>query len=100
MEVELSCMVCGKDFMGPEPVMCCSGRDCGCMGMPTEPIVCSQWCYDHLPAFVDQKALDSWKQSEVSVAGKHVFIAGYKAAIESEISDRRPQPEGKGKEGA
>jgi len=41
-----SCMVCGKDFEGEEPKMCCSGRDCGCMGMPIEPVVCSQECYD------------------------------------------------------
>jgi hypothetical protein len=47
-EVELSCMVCGEKFMGPEPKGCCSGRDCGCMGMPIDPIVCSKECYDHL----------------------------------------------------
>lgn len=45
-EVELTCMVCGSKFMGPEPKMCCSGRDCGCMGLPTEPIVCSKECYE------------------------------------------------------
>lgn len=28
----------------PEPVTCCSGRDCGCMGMPTEPPFCSDKC--------------------------------------------------------
>ena len=46
--VTCSCMVCGKEFEGEEPKMCCSGRDCGCMGMPTEPIVCSRKCYDKL----------------------------------------------------
>lgn len=44
--VELTCMVCGEKFMGPEPKMCCSGRDCGCMGLPVEPIVCSKECYE------------------------------------------------------
>lgn len=44
-QVELSCMVCGTKFMGPEPQMCCSGRDCGCMGLPVDPIVCSKECY-------------------------------------------------------
>src|SRR6478735_6399168 len=29
-EVELTCQVCSKKFIGPEPKMCCSGRDCGC----------------------------------------------------------------------
>ncbi len=28
----------------PEPVRCCSGRDCGCMGMPIEPPFCSEKC--------------------------------------------------------
>jgi hypothetical protein len=48
IEVELSCMVCGEIFMGPEPKMCCSGRDCGCMGMPIDPIICSEECYNKL----------------------------------------------------
>lgn len=46
--VELTCMVCGKDFMGPEPVMCCSGKECGCKGMPVEPVVCSEECYEKI----------------------------------------------------
>jgi hypothetical protein len=45
-QVELSCMVCGTKFMGPEPQMCCSGRDCACMGLPVDPIVCSKECYE------------------------------------------------------
>ena len=28
--------------------MCCSGRECGCMGMPVDPIVCSKECYNKL----------------------------------------------------
>lgn len=43
--VDLICMECGKPFKGPEPKTCCSGRDCGCMGMPSEPIACSDECY-------------------------------------------------------
>ena len=46
--VTCCCMVCGKDFQGEEPKMCCSGRECGCMGMPIEPVVCSDECYDKL----------------------------------------------------
>lgn len=44
--VTLNCMVCGQDFQGPEPEMCCDGRECGCMGLPTEPVVCSEECYE------------------------------------------------------
>lgn len=46
--VMCSCMVCGTEFLGEEPKFCCSGRECGCMGMPIEPIACSQSCYDKL----------------------------------------------------
>jgi hypothetical protein len=46
----MTCMTCGNQFMGPEPVMCCSGIECGCMGLPSEPVVCSKECYDNLPA--------------------------------------------------
>ena len=47
---QLNCMVCNKEFYGESPKMCCSGRDCGCMGMPIDPIVCSKECYENLPA--------------------------------------------------
>ena len=60
-EVELSCVVCGTKFMGPEPKMCCSGRDCGCMGLPIDPIVCSKECYENLPS--------RRKDTECSVVG-------------------------------
>jgi hypothetical protein len=46
--VELNCMVCGNQFMSPSPKMCCSGKDCGCMGQPIDPLVCSKKCYDQL----------------------------------------------------
>ena len=38
----------GKGCMNeiPEPRMCCSGYDCGCMGMPIDPPYCSNECYD------------------------------------------------------
>lgn len=44
--VEQECIVCGKKFMGLKPSVCCSGRDCGCMGMPIDPQVCSDECYE------------------------------------------------------
>lgn len=54
-QVKLNCMVCGTEFMGAEPVMCCSGRDCGCMGLPIDPIVCSNECYNNLPSHKNQE---------------------------------------------
>ncbi len=41
------CEICGKEI---EVRMCCSGFDCGCMGLPIDPPVCSNECYDKLMA--------------------------------------------------
>lgn len=46
--VKLKCQVCGEIFFDEEPKMCCSGRDCGCMGLPIDPIVCSQKCFENI----------------------------------------------------
>lgn len=48
MKVKLTCEICGETYMDEPPVCCCSGRDCGCMGRPIEPIVCSKKCYDRI----------------------------------------------------
>lgn len=45
-KIELTCMVCGETWMGEEPKMCCNGRECGCMGLPVDPVVCSEECYN------------------------------------------------------
>lgn len=38
-----SCSICDVEI---EVQMCCSGHQCGCMGMPVDPPVCSEKCYD------------------------------------------------------
>lgn len=38
-----NCEICEKEI---DIRMCCSGRECGCMGQPIEPPVCSSECYD------------------------------------------------------
>lgn len=45
-EIIYDCIQCGKPVQDYEPKMCCSGRDCGCLGQPTEPAICSQECWD------------------------------------------------------
>ena len=40
-----NCIVCGVEI---EIQMCCSGRECGCMGQPINPPICSYKCYDEL----------------------------------------------------
>ena len=37
------CEICGNEI---EIRMCCSSFDCGCMGLPIDPPVCSTKCYD------------------------------------------------------
>lgn len=39
------CIICGTEI---EIQMCCNGRECGCMGQPVEPPVCSSKCEDEL----------------------------------------------------
>ena len=46
--VDLECMGCGKHFMGDLPRMCCSGFECGCMGLPVDPVCCSKECEDRI----------------------------------------------------
>ena len=41
-----SCVVCDKWVDDYDPKLCCSGFECGCMGQPTEPCVCSNGCWD------------------------------------------------------
>jgi len=39
--------VCGKEAPDDyEPPTCCSGYECGCMGMPIEPYICSDKCWE------------------------------------------------------
>lgn len=43
-----TCLICQKPVPDYEPQMCCSGRECGCRGQPTEPCLCSKKCGDAL----------------------------------------------------
>ena len=53
------CLICGKPVLDYEPQMCCSGRECGCMGQPVEPCVCSIECeraiYTCIGTFEDRR---------------------------------------------
>ena len=42
------CMNCTQEFFGEDPQYYCNGRECGCMGQPVEPVVCSEKCYHEL----------------------------------------------------
>jgi len=45
-----ACIVCKQDIQGYDPEYCCSGlaEECGCMGRPTNPPICSDKCYQEL----------------------------------------------------
>ena len=45
---QYSCIICGKSMPDFEPQMCCSGFDCGCRGLPVEPPICSEECFNKL----------------------------------------------------
>jgi hypothetical protein len=42
------CEVCGEFVEGFEYRTCCNAFDCGCMGKPVEPCVCSEECWNKM----------------------------------------------------
>ena len=46
------CVICGKPVSGYVPVYCCSGRECGCGGGPSEPCCCSPKCEDAVYSYI------------------------------------------------
>lgn len=51
MSERWTCMICDTTLSDDyEPGMCCSGYECGCQGMPTNPPICSQVCWDKMLA--------------------------------------------------
>ena len=64
-----SCEICGTEI---DVQMCCSGKDCGCLGLPIEPPVCSIKCLKEYEIklikeraeqpFVTARFGDKWKE--------------------------------------
>ena len=52
------CLICEKPVDDYEPKMCCSGFECGCMGLPIEPCVCSIACSDALFKYIGMEYED------------------------------------------
>ena len=61
-KVLVNCMSCGDEYLSEEPKYCCNGSDCGCMGMPIDPIICSIECYYELPMFNKLSAEEKQKR--------------------------------------
>ena len=55
------CDVCGIEI---EIEMCCNGRECGCMGLPINPPVCSEQCYN---TFMSKDYQDDKKAKSKSI---------------------------------
>lgn len=71
-----NCVVCDREVDDYEPAYCCSGYECGCMGLPAEPPVCSAECWDTLMKQADEPAvLDTPEKLaeglKVASAGSH-----------------------------
>ena len=43
-----TCVICGKEVPDYKPIYCCDGSQCGCMGLPIEPCLCSKECAEWL----------------------------------------------------
>lgn len=83
------CMICGGE-LGYEPQMCCSGRDCGCMGMPVDPPICSDECWARFAQINEMKGIIhgySWIKVKRYVEPKEVSdptaIVDWKYAYQS-----------------
>jgi hypothetical protein len=57
-----NCVICDAEIIIH---MCCSGRECGCMGMPTEPPVCSNDCYDKYMVILNENKNTRPKEGEI-----------------------------------
>jgi hypothetical protein len=53
-----TCIVCNRPVPDYEPQFCCNGHDCGCRGMPTEPCICSNECWDKMINKAEQTTED------------------------------------------
>jgi len=42
------CLMCKKPVPDYKPEYCCPGTECGCMGLPMEPPMCSEECWKKL----------------------------------------------------
>jgi hypothetical protein len=57
------CLICRKVVPDYVPDFCCSGQECGCMGGPINPCVCSKECeralFDGIGKTMEQRRIDA-----------------------------------------
>lgn len=42
-----TCLECGKPVPDYKPQICCNAYGCPCRGLPIEPPICSEECWDN-----------------------------------------------------
>ena len=62
-------MVCQTEI---EVQTCCSGRDCGCMGQPIDPPICSDNCYEIWDK--QQRAFKALLEYELNCIAKYDYL--------------------------
>lgn len=77
------CLICEAEI---EVQMCCSGRDCGCMGQPIDPPICSDKCYGIWEAkmkkicFINKyfkqedylELANDWSELKIAIGNPHI----------------------------
>lgn len=61
------CLICKKPVPDYDPKYCCSGEGCGCMGMPTEPCICSIECFNALMNGIGKSFEQRRKDAGISI---------------------------------
>jgi hypothetical protein len=70
------CFRCGRAVLLAEPYepeMCCSGHECGCYGMPTNPVFCPE-CVDVVFCGEDYWPETDEEDQPVSMCNKHCWF--------------------------
>lgn len=87
--MKANCEVCGTEI---DVIICCSGRECGCMGEPSEPPVCSDECYDEFMNKINsQKGQPKVLLIGMQPIGKAGIIAKHPELADIEIIEEIPK---------
>lgn len=62
-----TCLICTKPVLDFVPKYCCNGLDCGCMGLPIEPCICSDKCWEALMKGIGKPYDERRKDAEIEI---------------------------------
>jgi hypothetical protein len=63
MSIKYYCFVCGEIVQNFIPRYCCSGDGCCCGGLPIEPPICSEKCWNHFMG-IEEKEDDKLRRDK------------------------------------